>query len=34
LRAGILKASEYDLVGAVDVAQISAQLDELIDRLR
>lgn len=34
LRSSILKASEYDLVGAVDVAQISAQLDELIDRLR
>ncbi len=34
LRAAILKASEYDLIGPVDVAQLSAQLDELIDRLR
>lgn len=34
LRAGILKSSEYDLIGTVDVAQLSAQLDELIDRMR
>lgn len=34
LRACILKASEYDLLGAVDVAQLSAELDALIDRLR
>jgi hypothetical protein len=34
MRESLLKASEYDLVGAVDVAQLSAQLDELIDRLR
>jgi hypothetical protein len=34
LRTGILKSSEYDLVGAVDVAQLTSQLDELIDRLR
>jgi hypothetical protein len=34
LRASILKASEYDLIGAVDIALMSAQLDELIDRLR
>lgn len=34
LRAGILKSSEFDLVGAVDVAQLTSQLDELIDRLR
>lgn len=34
LRAGILKSSEYDLVGAVDVAQLTSQLDELTDRLR
>jgi hypothetical protein len=34
LRGYILKASEYDLLGAVDVAQLSAQLDTLIDRLR
>jgi hypothetical protein len=33
LRATILKASEYDLVGAVDVAQLSAILDEQLDRL-
>lgn len=34
LREAILKASEYDLIGAVDVAQTSAHIDELIDRLR
>lgn len=34
LRESILVASQHDLVGAVDVAQLSAQLDELIDRLR
>jgi hypothetical protein len=34
LRANLLKASEYDLIGAIDVAQLSAQLDELIDKLR
>src|ERR1051326_5696103 len=28
LRATVLKASEYDLIGAVDVAQLSVQLDE------
>jgi phage anti-repressor protein len=33
MRASMLKASEYDLIGAVDVAQMSAQLDELVDRL-
>lgn len=33
VREALLTASEYDLVGAVDVAQTSAQLDELIDRL-
>lgn len=34
LRTDLLKASEYEVVGAVDVAQLSAQLDELIDGLR
>lgn len=34
VREALLKASEYDLVGAVDVAQLSAQLDELSDSLR
>jgi hypothetical protein len=33
LRENLLKASEYELVGAVDVAQMSGELDELIDRL-
>jgi hypothetical protein len=33
LRDSLLKASEYELVGAVDVAQMSAEIDELIDRL-
>jgi hypothetical protein len=34
VRAGILKASEFELIGAVQVAHMTAQLDELIDRLR
>lgn len=34
LRAGMLKTSEYELIGVVDVAQLSAELDELIDRLK
>ena len=33
LRDSLLKASEYELVGAVDVALMSAEIDELIDRL-
>ena len=33
LRDSLLKASEYELIGAVDVAQISAEVDELIDKL-
>ena len=33
-RMAILKASEYDLIGAVDVAQQTSQLDTLIERLR
>lgn len=33
VREGLLKASEYELVGAVEVAQISAEIDELVDRL-
>jgi hypothetical protein len=32
-RESLLKASEYDLIGAVDVAHISSELDELIRRL-
>ncbi len=31
LRAQILSASEYDLFGAVDVAQLTAQLDQIAD---
>lgn len=34
LRASLLKASEYELLSPVEIAQISAQLDELIDRLK
>ena len=34
VREAILAASEHDVVGAVDVAQVSAQLDELIAKLR
>lgn len=34
LRESVLYASEYDLIGVVDVAQLTSQLDELIDRLR
>lgn len=34
VRANILKASEFELIGAVEVAQLTAQLDELIDRLK
>jgi len=31
LRAQILAASEYDLFGAVDVAHLTAQLDQIAD---
>jgi hypothetical protein len=31
LRMQILSASEYDLFGAVDVAQLTAQLDQIAD---
>lgn len=34
VRESLLQASEYDAIGAVDVAQISAELDTLIDSLR
>lgn len=34
LRERLLKASEFNIVGPADVAQISAQLDELVDSLR
>lgn len=34
VRTALLKASEYELVGAVDAAQLSAQLDEMAERLR
>lgn len=34
LREAILHASQYDLIGAVDVAQWSAEVDELVDRLK
>jgi hypothetical protein len=33
VRASLLKASEYELISAIDVAQLSAELDELIDKL-
>lgn len=33
VRESILKASEYELIGAVDVGQICAEVDELIDKL-
>jgi hypothetical protein len=34
LRALILKASEYGIFGAVDVADITSRLDEVADSLR
>lgn len=34
LRSYLLIASEYDLVGPVDVAQYSAGLDDLVEKLR
>ncbi len=34
LRESILTASQYDIIGVVDVAQMSAQLDEIIDRFK
>ena len=34
IRAGILTASEYNVFNAVDVAQFSAQLEQIIDQLR
>ncbi len=34
LREAVLHASQYDLIGPVDVAQQSAEIDELIDRLK
>lgn len=34
LRKNILDASQYNIFGPVDVAQISANLDQLIERLR
>jgi len=30
LRESLLKASEYDLISAIDVAQLSVEIDELI----
>jgi len=33
MRDNLLKTSEYELVGAVDVAQISAEIDELVDKM-
>jgi hypothetical protein len=32
VRDSLLKVSEYELIGAVDVAQISVGIDELIDK--
>lgn len=34
LRLLILRSSERDVFSAIDVAQISAQLDEIVDQLR
>jgi hypothetical protein len=34
LRSSMLKASEYDLISAIDIAQLSSQLDELMDKLK
>lgn len=34
LRKNILDASQYNLFGAVDVAHLSANIDQLIERLR
>lgn len=34
LRLLMLRSSEHDIFSAIDVAQISAQLDEIIARLR
>jgi hypothetical protein len=34
IRAGILAASEYNVFNAVDVAQISAQIEQIIDEVR
>ena len=33
-RSGILKASEHDIFGAVDVAHLSAQIDQITGGLR
>lgn len=33
VRAGILAASEYDMFNAVDVAQYTAQLEQIIDQV-
>jgi hypothetical protein len=34
IRAGILAASEYNVFNAVDVAQLSAQIEQLMDEVR
>lgn len=34
IRAGILAASEYNVFNAVDVAQLSAQVEQIIDEVR
>jgi hypothetical protein len=34
LRSYIVEASQYNLFGAVDVAQLSAKIDQLTERLR
>ncbi len=34
LRSNVLLASEHDIFGAIDVAQLSAQLDEIVANLR
>lgn len=34
LRKNILDASQYDVFGAVDVAHLTAKIDQLIERLR
>ncbi len=34
LRVQILKVSEHGIFSAIDIAQLSAQLDEIVDQLR
>ncbi|MDB5186337.1 MAG: hypothetical protein JWL85_860 [Candidatus Saccharibacteria bacterium] len=34
LRTDILNASQHNLIGAIDVAQLTAQLEQILERLR